>query len=223
MKKVLIVEDDPMVASINKRYTEMIDGFKVVGCVTKEKEIFDILNKEKVNLIILDVYLPEKSGLEILKNLRNNKCFVDVIMVTAANTVEEVKTAFAYGVIDYLIKPFEFSRFKEALDKYLEKTDVLSKNRKVEQNGIDVICCKMKEDYNLPKGLQTTTLKTILDLLNSEKEKVWTIKEISTKVGISNVTIKKYMDYLENSKYVSSRQNYGNIGRPEYNYIVSSN
>lgn len=221
MRSVLIVEDDPMVMKINKRYTEMVKGFKVIGCVTTEKEVIDYLNNGKVDLIIMDVYLPGKSGLEILKNLRKNLYTVDVIMVTAANTVEEVKKAFACGVVDYLVKPFEFERYQQALNQYLEKDDILSKKNILKQNEIDSICCKGTESY-IPKGLQKQTLDKVLSLMKSQKEKVWTIKEISSKLGISNVTIKKYMDYLEKSHCIISTQNYGNIGRPEYNYVLSN-
>lgn len=224
MINVLIVEDDPMVMQINKRYTELVNGFNVVGCVTREEEILEFINKTHIDLIILDVYLPEKNGLEILKNLRQNLCTVDVIMVTAANTVDKVKKAFAYGVIDYLVKPFEFERFQQALNKYLNKVKFLTKNNTLNQSEIDMLCKNVDTDaIMIPKGLQKQTLNKIVDLMKTKNNEYWTIKEISYKLKISNVTIKKYMDYLENSKCVISKQNYGNIGRPEYNYILTSN
>ena len=94
-KKILIVEDDPMVALINKRFLENM-GFKdILGPVQTEEEIIKVLDKENIDLILLDVYLPKKNGIDILKRLRYKKYLTDVIMITAANSVEEVKRAFA--------------------------------------------------------------------------------------------------------------------------------
>ena len=101
MINVLIVEDDPMVAFINKRYLEQIGGINVFGPVMYEKDIINILESEKIDLILLDVFLPQKSGIDILKSLRNKSFFTDIIMITAANSSLEVKKAFAYGVVDY--------------------------------------------------------------------------------------------------------------------------
>ena len=112
MKKVVIVEDDPMVALINKKYVEMIDGFKVIGTVSNKEDLIKILNENDVSLILMDVYLPKENGIQILRYIRNMGILTEVIMMTAADNSEEIKTAFAYGVIDYLIKPFEFDRFK---------------------------------------------------------------------------------------------------------------
>ena len=88
MMKVLIVEDDPMVALINKSYLEQIGDIEVLGPVMYEKDIINILEKEDINIILLDVFLPEKSGIEILQSLRSKSFFNDVIMITAANNIE---------------------------------------------------------------------------------------------------------------------------------------
>ena len=98
---VLIVEDDPMVALINKRYLEQITGVKTFGPVMYEKEIISSLEENNIDLILMDVFLPEKSGIDILKSIREKNIFTDVIMITAANSTEEIKKAFAYGVVDY--------------------------------------------------------------------------------------------------------------------------
>lgn len=220
MKNVLVVEDDPMVALINRNYIKLIKNLNYVGCSFEEDEIIKILEKKNVDLIILDVYLPKKNGLEILKSLRNKGYLVDVIMVTAANKAEDIKTAFAYGAVDYLVKPFEFERFSEAINKYLIKSNVLSEKNIIVQDKIDNISSTSKaQKENLPKGLQKKTLDRILDILESLQCEMWTISELSSKSGISNVTIKKYMDYLENTHKIESRPFYGNIGRPEYRYI----
>ncbi|SHE91212.1 response regulator [Clostridium fallax] len=225
MKNVLIVEDDPMVALINRKYVELIEGFKVLATVDTEKKIISLLDKEKIDLILLDVYLPKESGIEILKNLRDKGYLVDIIMITAANKVEEIKKAFAYGVIDYLIKPFEFDRFKEAIDKYLVKNSILTKEKKLDQKELDIISRKNKKEefIEIPKGLSEKTLRKVISLIETDKLRQWTIREIAADLGISNVSIKKYMDYLEKIKKVNVTSQYGNVGRPEYKYTVNIN
>lgn len=221
VKKILIVEDDPMVALINRRYLENM-GFKnILGPVQTEEEIIKVLDEEEVDLILLDVYLPKKNGIDILKSLRYKKYLTDVIMITAANSVEEVKRAFAYGITDYLVKPFEFERFEEALNKYKQKNNMLSKGSSLSQKDIDVISKISEEKFELPKGLNEKTLERILEFLKENQGKVWTLREIACELRISNVTIKKYMDYLENIKKVNVTLTSGNVGRPEYKYTLS--
>lgn len=219
-KKILIVEDDPMVALINKRFLENM-GFKdILGPVQTEEEIIKVLDKENIDLILLDVYLPKKNGIDILKSLRYKKYLTDVIMITAANSVEEVKRAFAYGVTDYLVKPFEFERFEEAINKYKQKNNLLNKREALSQQEIDVISKSLEEKIELPKGLNQKTLDRIMEFLKENQGKVWTLREIAYELKISNVTIKKYMDYLEDVKKVNVTLTSGNVGRPEYKYTL---
>ena len=219
-KKILIVEDDPMVALINKRFLENM-GFKdILGPVQTEEEIIKVLDKENIDLILLDVYLPKKNGIDILKSLRYKKYLTDVIMITAANSVEEVKRAFAYGVTDYLVKPFEFERFEEAINKYKQKNNLLNKREALSQQDIDVISKSLEEKIELPKGLNQKTLDRIMEFLKENQGKVWTLREIAYELKISNVTIKKYMDYLEDVQKVNVTLTSGNVGRPEYKYTL---
>lgn len=219
-KKILIVEDDPMVALINKRFLENM-GFKdILGPVQTEEEIIKVLDKENIDLILLDVYLPKKNGIDILKSLRYKKYLTDVIMITAANSVEEVKRAFAYGVTDYLVKPFEFERLEEAINKYKQKNNLLNKREALSQQEIDVISKSLEEKIELPKGLNQKTLDRIMEFLKENQGKVWTLREIAYELKISNVTIKKYMDYLEDVKKVNVTLTSGNVGRPEYKYTL---
>ena len=219
-KKILIVEDDPMVALINKRFLENM-GFKdILGPVQTEEEIIKVLDKENIDLILLDVYLPKKNGIDILKSLRYKKYLTDVIMITAANSVEEVKRAFAYGITDYLVKPFEFERFEEAVNKYKQKNNLLNKREALSQQDIDVISKSLEEKIELPKGLNQKTLDRIMEFLKENQGKVWTLREIAYELKISNVTIKKYMDYLEDVKKVNVTLTSGNVGRPEYKYTL---
>ena len=209
---VLIVEDDPMVALINKRYLEQITGVKTFGPVMYEKEIISSLEENKIDLILMDVFLPEKSGIDILKVIREKNIFTDVIMITAANSADEIKKAFAYGVVDYLVKPFEFERFKDSINKYKIKKNLLLNDEILTQNDIDNLLMNnsLENQVKLPKGL------------NENSHEIWTLREIAYEIKISNVTIKKYMDYLESIGKVDSEMTFGNVGRPEYKYFVKN-
>ena len=221
MREVIIVEDDPMVALINKKYIEMIDGFKVVGTVSDKEALMKLLEDNDIDLILMDVYLPKENGLQILKYLRERDIIVDVIMMTAADNAEEIKKAFAYGVIDYLIKPFEFDRFKKAIDKHLKNNRILVGKSRLDQVSIDKIAnnnISNNEYVDLPKGINKTTLNKIYEVIGKNNKAYWTIRQISKETGVSNVTIKKYIDYLESIDKVIVNIDYGNVGRPEFKY-----
>lgn len=221
MREVIIVEDDPMVALINKKYIEMIDGFKVVGTVSDKEALMKLLEDNDIDLILMDVYLPKENGLQILKYLRERDIIVDVIMMTAADNTEEIKKAFAYGVIDYLIKPFEFDRFKKAIDKHLKNNRILVGKSRLDQVSIDKIAnnnVSNNEYVDLPKGINKTTLNKIYEVIGKNNKAYWTIRQISKETGVSNVTIKKYIDYLESIDKVIVNIDYGNVGRPEFKY-----
>lgn len=218
MDKVLIVEDDPMVANINKKYLARIMPCEIFGPVTTQSEIIDILNKESIDLILMDEYLPQKNGLEILKFLRMEGFLTQVIMITAANQTEEVQKAYAYGVIDYLVKPFEIERFKQAIEKYDKRQLLLREKHTIKQEDIDQAKIEEKINEDLPKGLNKMTLLRIIEVIHQKPIKEWTLRSLATEVNISNVTVKKYMDYLEATHQVDAHLTTGQIGRPEYRY-----
>ena len=186
------------------------------------EETIKSLKENDIDLILMDVFLPEKSGIDILKAIREKNFFTDVIMITAANSTNEIKRAFAYGVVDYLVKPFEFERFKEAINKYKARKKVLLNEEVVSQSDIDSLIMNnsSENEVKLPKGLNARTLDRIIDFLNEKSNEVWTLREIAYEIKISNVTIKKYMDYLESIGKVDLEMNFGNVGRPEYKYFV---
>ena len=222
MSKVLIVEDDPMVALINKKYLESIDGIQFTKEVSTEAEVLQCLEEEAIDLILLDVYLPGKSGIEILETVRNKGYLVDVIMITAANSGAEVKKAYAYGAVDYLVKPFEFQRFKEAIEKHLKRKKCLEEAESIKQIDIDLGYQSKEVSIQMPKGLNKRTLDKIINFLQQSDNQVWTLRTLSDQMHISNVTIKKYMDYLEEIDGVYVELSNGHIGRPEHLYRLKN-
>ena len=145
MFRVLVVEDDTMVAMINEQYVNRHKQFSVIGKCKDGTSALEFLNKQDVDLIILDVFMPYQDGFETLRQIRKNKTSVDVIMVTAANDRESLEEALHLGVVDYLVKPFTFERFRIALDKYVAQVAALKELDTLNQKNIDFIIDNLRK------------------------------------------------------------------------------
>ena len=216
MYKVLIVEDDPMVAMINEQFVSRHKDFVVAHKCNDGKSSLEYLDENKVDLIILDVFMPYMDGFETLRQIRKKQIPVDVIMVTAANEREQLKEGLHLGVVDYLVKPFTFERFKVALDKFIAQSEALKDLDKVNQKNIDFLIDKSRKKTNelYPKGIQEKTLQTIIEHLKENKNKWLTGDEIAEKVGLTGVTVRRYMTHLSEVGIVIADMNYGTGGRP---------
>ena len=225
MIKVLIVEDDPMVAEFNKRYLKEIKGLSLAGIVHNVKEAKEFLKKEQVNLLLLDVYMPGMNGLEMLHYMRERKMEVDVILITAAADTEQIQTALRLGVADYLIKPFEFERFRQAMEKYKEKSAFFEKKQVLNQEELDerilygdqVASGELTQ--TLPKGLTHSTLQSIINVIISKEGSLFSTDEIAESTYISRVSVRKYLKYLTQLGVLEESLTYG-IGRPVYFYTL---
>ena len=224
MYKVLIVEDDPMVAMINEQFVSRHKDFVVAHKCNDGKSALEYLDENEVDLIILDVYMPYMDGFETLRQIRKKQISVDVIMVTAANEREQLKEGLHLGVVDYLVKPFTFERFKVALDKFIAQVEALKDLDKVNQKNIDFLIDKSRKRANelYPKGIQEKTLQTIIEHLKENKNKWLTGDEIAEKVGLTGVTVRRYMTHLSETGMVIADMNYGTGGRPCMLYKLSN-
>lgn len=224
MYKVLIVEDDPMVAMINEQFVSRHKDFVVAHKCNDGKSALEYLDENEVDLIILDVFMPYMDGFETLRQIRKKQIPVDVIMVTAANEREQLKEGLHLGVVDYLVKPFTFERFKVALDKFIAQVEALKDLDKVNQKNIDFLIDKSRKRANelYPKGVQEKTLQTIIEHLKENKNKWLTGDEIAEKVGLTGVTVRRYMTHLSETGMVIADMNYGTGGRPCMLYKISN-
>ena len=222
MYKVLIVEDDPMVAMINEQYIKRNKNFEIVGKCSDGLRALDFLENNAVDLLILEVFMPKMDGFETLRQIRNKQITVDAIMVTAANERESFEEALHLGIVDYLVKPFTFDRFQMALEKYIAQNNALKDIETLNQKSIDHIFdnSRKKSDDLFPKGIQERTLIIIMEYLNSNKGKWFTGDDIAAKVGLTSVTVRRYMNYLAESGRVVSEINYETGGRPCILYKV---
>lgn len=222
MYKVLIVEDDPMVAMINEQYISKNKQFSVVGKCKDGKSALEFLEKQEADLVVLDVFMPQMDGFETLRQIRKKQISVDVIMVTAANDRESLEEALHLGIIDYLVKPFTFERFRIALEKFIAQTGALKHIETLNQQSIDFIIdnSRKKSEEIHPKGIQEKTLNLILEYLKKNEETWMTGDEIAGKIGLTSVTVIRYMNYLTESGMVVSEMNYETGGRPCMMYRV---
>ena len=223
MYNVLIVEDDPMVAMINEQFVSRHKDFTVVEKCGDGESALEFLEENKVDLVIMDVYMPVMDGFETLRQIRKRQIEVEVIMVTAANETESLKQGLHLGVVDYLVKPFTFERFKMALDKYLAQVDALKDLEKVNQKNIDNLIDKSRKtvDELHPKGIQEKTMQMILDYMKENTNKWLTGDEIAEKVGLTGVTVRRYMSHLTETGMVIGDMNYETGGRPCMIYKIT--
>ena len=222
MYKVLIVEDDPMVAMINEQYIKRNKNFELVGKCSNGSSALDFLDNNDVDLLILDVYMPKMDGFETLRRVRNKKITVDAIMVTAANDRASLEEALHLGIVDYLVKPFTFDRFQMALEKYISQNNALRDFETLNQKNIDHIIdnTRKKSDDLYPKGIQEKTVDLIMEYLKANEGKWFTGDDIAEKVGLTGVTVRRYMNYLAESGRVIGEMNYETGGRPCMKYRI---
>ena len=222
MYKVLIVEDDPMVAMINEQYIKRNKNFEVVGKCQDGAAALAFLKENEVDLLVLDVYMPHMNGFETLRQIRSEQITVEAIMVTAANDRDSLEEALHLGIVDYLVKPFTFDRFQMALEKYIAQNNALKDIETLNQTSIDHIIdnTRKKSEDLFPKGIQERTLIIIMEYLNSNKGRWFTGDDIAAKVGLTGVTVRRYMNYLAESGRVVGEMNYETGGRPCMRYKV---
>ena len=223
MYQVLIVEDDPMVAMINEQYVRKHKQFCVVGSCRDGKSALDFLENNEVDLIILDVFMPQMDGFETLRQIRKRQLPVDVIMVTAANERESLEEALHLGIVDYLIKPFTFERFRMALDKYIAHVDALKDLDTLNQKSIDFIIDsgRRKSTDVHPKGIQENTLNCIISHLRECPQQWQTGEEIAEQVGLTSVTVRRYLAYLTDAGIATVQTDYATGGRPCMQYKIN--
>lgn len=225
MLKVMIVEDDPMVMDINSRFLQKLEEFKLVYAAASIAEAREFISHQPVDLILLDLYLPKESGLEFLKWLRQTERLTDVILITADRSSAMVAEAFRYGAMDYLIKPFTFERFKEALLKFSERYHFITTQATIDQADLDKYIAKGSAEpeheageASYAKGINKYTYQLVWREVISQGDTLATAEEISEKSGIARVTVRKYLEFMVEEGQVEKEVEYGKIGRPQHKY-----
>lgn len=225
MYHVIIVEDDPMVAAINRQYVEVTSPFHVDHVFKSGGDALEYFKKNTADLIILDYYTPLMNGAEFIDRLHSMGQSPSIIMVTSANDTDIVQSLLSRGVMDYLVKPFEYSRFKLALERFQAKQQYLDKAREnLSQNAIDRLFSRAETaaeaSPQLSKGLNESTLKLIRSFLSAHPEDFFTSEQIAEQIHLSRITIRRYMNYLVDTHEIISAIDYKTGGRPSIKYSL---
>lgn len=226
MIHVLISEDDFRVAQIHENFIEKIEGMTLTGKALNAGETLTLLNQTHVDLILLDVYMPDALGTDLLHKIREIQPSVDIIMITAATQKNFLERAIHYGVQDYLIKPVTLEQFTTSMNRYKKKKQMLKEIDEVDENLLHQVFhteYKKTKITSLPTGIDERTLSKIKAILEEEQDGI-TSEKAGDKIGASRTTARRYLEYLVGTEEAAVEQVYGIVGRPERRYysITSS-
>jgi len=212
--RALLIEDDPWVAKVNRALVEAEPGFEVIavaGTLREGRELTRALDPE---LLLVDVYLPDGSGLDLVRRFREEGRAFDAILITAASDLDSVRRALRSGALDYLIKPFERARLHEALCRY--RSRVCPVEPRFTQECLDHFLGHSGEGI-LPKGLDPRTLAQVREAL-AASDCFLSAEEVGARVGLSRVSAWRYLEYLGGSGTIESETVHGGVGRPAKRY-----
>jgi len=224
--EILIVEDDKRISDIHRRFIEKIEGFQVIGSANTGEEAKDWIISYMPDLVLLDVYLPDTLGTDLLSVIQEHSPDTDIIFITAAAEADIVKKAFRSGVADYMLKPLTFEKFKESLHAYKAKRDILTGKGNVQEELIKSLWNNTVTPTNHiesipPKGIDPMTKDKIVNQIQTIKEGI-TAESLGLQVGVSRSTARRYLEYLVSERLVYAELTYGTVGRPERRYFIQS-
>lgn len=225
--QVLIIEDDFRVAEINRQFVNQVDGFHAIHIAKTGDEALSYLKNSSTlpELILLDVYMPDREGLGLFWEIRKKHSEIDIIMVTAAKEVNIIQATLRGGIFDYIVKPVDFIRLERTLKEYNNQQRLFASRTELEQEEIDQLTGLEKEPKlnsktvgKLPKGIDQLTLDKIRAVLHSGDEEGMTALQMGETVGVSRSTSRRYLEYLVSLEEAEAQLKYGEIGRPERRY-----
>jgi response regulator of citrate/malate metabolism len=220
MIRTLAVEDDPVILDVNINYLRRVPGFAVAGVARSGAEARAFVNNRPVDLVLLDLGLPDMSGLDVCRALRAVRTPpVDIIALTAARDADTVRAAIAYGVVQYLIKPYTFASFQEKLHRYATYRQGLPSGEITSQPELDQSMNTLRGSINiaLPKGLSPKTYDLIVSVLRGADQPL-SAAEIADAAGPCPGTVRRYLDHLHQQGLVVLTPRYGTTGRPQHRY-----
>ena len=220
--KVIIVEDDSMVAQLNAQYLSQLEGISVMGCFTNGRDALTYMESHTVDLAVMDMYMPNMNGLELLRSIRGAGIQCGVIMITAATEMQIVEDTIRLGIEDYIIKPFSYQRLRDAVQKYARKIALVKGSARADQSVVDQLLHSTFSPEQAPrelrKGLNAKTLQSLEQLLRENPESPHTCESISAVSGLSKVTVRHYLNFLMETGVLSSSIDYETGGRPRVLY-----
>ncbi|MBC7558178.1 MAG: response regulator [Dermatophilaceae bacterium] len=218
---VLVVEDEPVAADAHVAYVERVRGFAIRGKALDGATAIRLLGdpSSAIDLVLLDMYLPDMHGLDVVRAMRTAGHRADVIAVTSARDLAVVRAAVSQGIVQYLLKPFTFAGLREKLERYAAYRLQLAGDVAISQHEVDRVLATLRgsDSGSLPKGMSPESLDAVVLVLRPSSESL-SATEVAEAVGTSRVTARRYLEYLANSALVVRRARYGGAGRPEVEY-----
>ncbi|QXA14645.1 response regulator [Aeromonas sp. FDAARGOS 1403] len=218
MIKILIVEDDPAIAEIHRRFVQRLPGFEVLGVALTLFDAREQIGILKPDLVLLDVWLPDGEGFSLLRELRQAGASLDVILLTAAREAGALQEAMRLGVVDFILKPVVFERLRDTLEKYRQSRAALAALADIDQQAVDALFGSPLQQVaaeGLPKGIDGLTLQRVLAALTQQGASA---EEIGNRIGVSRTTARRYLEFLVGQQLASPELEYGTVGRPERRY-----
>ncbi|MEV4160707.1 response regulator [Nonomuraea dietziae] len=215
MIRVLVVEDEEVTAEANRLFVERVEGFTVAGVARSGGEALRFLRRCEVDLILLDLYLPDMHGLEVCRAVRAAGLACDVIVVTSARDLAVVRNAVSLGVAQYLLKPFTFATLREKLLRYADFR--ASEGEVTGQGDVDRALATLRGHSSLPKGMTQDTLDAVCAEL---RRSPMSAQAVGAAIGVSRVTARRYLEHLVDTGSADRVPQYGGVGRPELLYRI---
>lgn len=220
--RVLVVEDDAVAAEAHAAYVERTRGFTLAGVAHSFQEAVRLLGEREIDLVLLDLHLPDGSGLDLLRQLRATAYPCDVIAVTSARDLEVVRRAVSQGIAAYVLKPFTYSMLASKLRQYSSfRAEVQRDAGAVSQEDVDAMLGMLHSSQGtsvLPKGLSSETLDDVRSALTQAAS--MTATEVAELIGSSRVTARRYLEHLADDGVLERRTRFGGTGRPHVEYVV---
>lgn len=217
----MIVEDDFRIADIHAEIVSKLAGFTVTHKVLNATDALEIIQTERIDLLLLDIYLPDKLGVDLLWELRKNKQYIDAIVITAAMEREMMQPLLRLGIFDLIFKPAEVTRLTNALINYRTFFEKLNTDELMNQAFIDNFLYKKElqaeREVEMPKGIDRITLEKIQSVMSEHMEGL-TAEEVAAFTGTSRTTARRYLEYLISTRHLEAEQEYGIVGRPLRKY-----
>ncbi|ARF57485.1 response regulator [Streptomyces gilvosporeus] len=215
--RVLVVEDDPVAAAAHALYVGRVSGFAVSGTVHSMGDARRHLDRHPVDLLLLDLYLPDGHGLQLVRTLRAAGHGADIIAVTSARDLAKVREGVSLGVVQYVLKPFTFATLRDRLTRYAEFRATAGEASG--QDEVDRAIASLRAPWPaaLPKGLTAATLTAVTEALRAAQGGL-TAAQAAVDVGISRITARRYLEHLVETGRAARAPQYGQVGRPELRY-----
>ncbi len=222
MTGVFIVDDDFMVAKVHSGFVAALEGFEVVGTASTGGDALREIARLRPDLVLLDVYLPDMTGLEVLRRLRAAGSASDVIVISAARDVDSIRSALHGGVLHYLVKPFDRRTFEDRLRDYARLRGSLEELEEVGQGDVDRffggVVGSAAGAPTTPKGISPETLELVRGALADAGADGLSATECSERTGLARVSARRYLEHLTETGKVEVSLRYGEVGRPERRY-----